>query len=330
MSIYCKNGKYYSRFKIHGEQRHFLCQGAKSQREAQAIEDAEKFKLRQQQAGLIKVAKKVTLSKLIELLISDNKINNKDQKHINSKVNSILNYFGKDKDVSTIKRADIENYRGYLKGLNYSNSSINKYVCSLSKSFNLGISNEIIEKNPCSRLKKLKENNEIIRYLTESEEKRLLKELPEYLKPIVICALQTGLRLGNILSLRWEQVDFDYNFIEILKQENKGHKDIKLPLSKKLKEVLLQQPKDCDYIFRNPETMKPYSTISFAWKSALKRANIKNFRFHDLRHTVATRLVENGVDIMTIKEILAHSSIATTQRYMHTKERNKIEAINSL
>ena len=83
----------------------------------------------------------------------------------------------------------------------------------------------------------LTENNYKIRYLTAEEETRLFKELPEYLKPIVICALQTGLRKSNILNLKWEQIDFDFKFIEILKQQNKGKKIIKIPISDKLMQV---------------------------------------------------------------------------------------------
>ena len=326
-----ENGKFYIKIKVHGQQKQMLAQGATCRSEAQAILDAEKYKLRQEQAGLIKVEKKVPLSKIIFLFEEHNKNNNKDQLHYKSKINSIYDFFGKSKNVIEIKKSDVEEYRRKLLDDGLSNSTVNKYICVLRKSFNLAIQDDLIAKNPCGGVKKLKENNELLRYLSKDEEKLLFEQLAEHLKPIVICALQTGLRRSNILNLRWEQLDFDFRFIEIEKQENKGHKSIKIPMSDKLYETFKEIGiKNTGYVFLNPETNKPYNTIRKGFLEACNRAGIKNFRFHDLRHTVATRLVSAGVDIKTIQEILAHSSITTTQRYLHTKTESKINAIKLL
>lgn len=87
------------------------------------------------------------------------------------------------------------------------------------------------------KVKKLKEDNQKTRYLTEAEEKELFKKLSNHLRSIVVCALQTGLRKANILNLKWDSVDFEFGFIEVLRQENKGHKKIQIPISEKLEEV---------------------------------------------------------------------------------------------
>ena len=81
-----------------------------------------------------------------------------------------------------------------------------------------------------------------------------------------------------------------------------------------------------DFTYR-PDNKLPYDNIAKSIKNACERAGIKDFRFHDLRHTVATRLVEKGVDIRTVQEIMAHSSIVTTQRYMHPTPKRKLEAV---
>lgn len=335
MSVYSKNEKYYCRFQINGERHHYLCNGAKSTKEAKLIEDGFRYKIQQQQNGVIpENSQYIPLHKILKIYSKYAEINNKDNTHKNSKISVIKEFFGASKDVTKIKQTDIEEFRTFLRDKKkLTATTINKYVCVLSKAYNLAIQNDLVVKNPCCNIKKLKENNEILRYLTIEEEKRLYSVLPPHIEPIITCALQTGLRRSNILNLRWEQIDFDFRVIEIEKQENKGHKQIIIPITEKLMNVFKTIGiKECGYVFINPDTGKPYSTIRKSWISALKRADIKNFRFHDLRHTVGTRLIEKGVDIKTVQELFAHSSIVTTQRYVHTnftRKRNAMNVLNS-
>jgi integrase len=170
------------------------------------------------------------------------------------------------------------------------------------------------------------------------------------LRPIVACALLTGLRKSNILNLKWESVDLEYGFIEILKQENKGHKKIQIPISEKLEEVLydiffasyiapiilmknsfnLKFIMYNSYVFVNPQTGDNYKEIKTGFNQAVKRANIEKFTFHDLRHTVGTRLGNSGIDTGVIQELLAHSQSSTTQRYVHPTPERKKQAIGIL
>ena len=329
MSVYKRdNGKWYCQFMVKGERIHKLLDGAKNRTQALELEDAERFKLRQEQNGLKKKEEKAyTLNDALILYDKYSKIHKKDYVHDKSKIASFRGFF-KNKNLEDFQAKDIEAYINFLKvKKKYSNATVNRYLAALSKMFNIAISNKLILFNPCKDVKKLKENNEKIRYLTPEEEKRLFEELPERIKPIVITALQTGLRRSNILYLKWDSIDFDFRFIEILKQDNKGHKSIKIPMSDTLYEVLNNIKPTSEYVFVNPQTNMPYDNIAKSFKNACERAGIKDFRFHDLRHTVATRLVEKGVDIRTVQEIMAHSSIVTTQRYMHPTPKRKLEAV---
>lgn len=84
------------------------------------------------------------------------------------------------------------------------------------------------------------------------------------------------------------------------------------------------------YIFKNPDTGLPYTDIKKAWKNALENAQIENFRFHDLRHTVGTRLAEQNIPVNVIKEVLAHSDVRTSMRYVHLTENSKAKAMSIL
>ena len=196
------------------------------------------------------------------------------------------------------------------------------------KVYRMAVDNNYLLKNPWQNIKKFPVKNYSVRYLKPDEEERLFKVLPEYLKGIVIVALNTGLRKSNILELRWEQINFDFNFIEVL--ENKGNKHILIPLNEKLIQFFSNKP-DVErkgYIFINPETGLPYKDIKKAWSTALEKANIENFRFHDLRHTFATRLIEKNIDIVVAKELMGHADISTTMIYVHSDADRKKNAIN--
>ena len=185
------------------------------------------------------------------------------------------------------------------------------------------------------------------RYLTLEEEKRLFTEIEReyvvldrdtrknkvvkpylYLKPIVITALQTGMRKSEILNLQWQNIDFKQGFIELLK--TKSGKSRKIPISKLLKKTLKQINVTSNYVFVNPKTNEPYIDLKKSFHSVLDKAKITNFRFHDLRHTVATRLVEKGIDLTVVQEILGHSKLTTTQRYAHPVPQRKLDAIEVL
>ncbi len=314
---------------VKGERIHKLLDGAKNKQEAKELEDAERYKARQRQNGLTVSEDTILFKKLANIFLNYSKTNKKDYKRDEAKVNLFYKEWGKDIPVSKITPDRIEKFKAKMLE-HYSNAYVNRYLACLKTIFNLAVKNQLVSYNPMKSVKMLKENNYKIRYLTIEEEAELFKYLPEHLKPIVICALQTGLRKSNILNLRWELVDLDFRFIEILAQQNKGHKVIKIPISDKLMELLISLPKISEYVFANPETGLPYRDISEGFNNACNKAGIDNFRFHDLRHTVATRLVEKGVDIRTVQEILAHSSIVTTQRYMHPTPKRKLEAIEVL
>ncbi len=142
-------------------------------------------------------------------------------------------------------------------------------------------------------VKQLKEDNKRLRFLTLEECRRLIDCCPEHLKPIVTVALQTGMRRGEILNLRWEQIDLNHYFI-LLDNKTKNGTRREIPINTTLEELFKNLPRglESNYVFVNKEG-NPYRDIKRSFGTALKKAGICDFRFHDCRHTTASHLV-NG------------------------------------
>jgi integrase len=183
-------------------------------------------------------------------------------------------------------------------------------------------------------VRKFQLDNRRERYLSVDEESRLMGVLfgrRAYLKPIIILALNTGMRRGEILNLEWWQIDFSTNRLIVTK--TKSGKPRHIPMNEAVKEILLElrEMNRGKYVFesrRNPG--HPIQDPKKSFNGALKDAGIENFRFHDLRHTAGTRLAEAGADAFTIKDILGHASIQTSAIYVHATDEGKRRAISAL
>ena len=363
MSVRKKGNKWYCRFQINGIRYERRCIGATDEKSAKKCEVVIMSEVMHANYKISCSEKKLTLNDGIKVFLeySKNKLSHNTDL---IRVNKIIEYFGKNKPLENISVEDINVFKQKMKfkteiktvkKLNpkykrgngqpkylteeievqseRSNATINRYSAILSKMFNLLIADGKLVKNPCKFSPKLRENNYKIRYLTHDEQQRMYKYLltPEFshIKPIIITALYTGMRKSEILKLKWSQIDFQNEFIDIL--QSKSGKERKIPIAGKVKEVLSELGKNGEeFVFTNPETNKPYDNIKKSFASLLKKAEISNFRFHDFRHTVATCLVESGVDLLIVKEILGHSNIETTMRYAHPVPELKQIAINKL
>ncbi len=153
------------------------------------------------------------------------------------------------------------------------------------------------------------------RWLSVEEEKLLLESAsnPKWLRSLLIVALHTGMRRGEILNLTWKDIDFVSRAIRVLKSKNGEKRTI--PMS----QTVLMTLKSYGRVVDISGTVFPVAVRSLreAYRKTLEKAGIEDFRFHDLRHTFATRLVQNGVDLYKVKELLGHKTIVMTMRYAH-------------
>ena len=187
----------------------------------------------------------------------------------------------------------------------------------------------IVRENPVKKVKFLKENNKRLRYLVAEEIVKLLKHCKGHLKPIVIIALNTGMRRGEILNLKWHDIDFKRGIIYLLHTKNNEKREIPINDAERAALIKVRKHPDSPYIFCGNDG-KPFHDTRTSFFTALKKSGIINFRFHDLRHTFASQLVMSGVDINTVRELLGHKSLEMTLRYSHLSPDHKKRAVDIL
>ena len=214
-------------------------------------------------------------------------------------------------------------------------ATVNKYITVLKHMLRKAIEWNMVEENILKRLstiKPLKNNNRRLRYLTKEEINKLLSVCDKYLYPIVFTALNTGMRKEEILSLRWNNVDLrnGYIYVEISKNGESRTIPMNDTLLSLFRKLFTERRIDTDYVFVNPLTGTRLTDIKRSFHTALKKAGIKDFRFHDLRHTFASHLVMSGVDLTTVKELLGHKDIKMTLRYSHLAPEHKQKAVTVL
>lgn len=213
-------------------------------------------------------------------------------------------------------------------------ATVNRELAALSKIFRLAIKPpyKIISENPMSQVGFLNENNERTRYLSPDEETRLMDALllNPTLTAIVVLAINTGMRKGEILKLEWRDVDFSRNLIHV--RETKSDHDRFVPLNAPARAALddLPRTKAQRWVFHSSSSSGHLVEIKKAWATALRFAGIEDFHFHDLRHTAGSRLAATGAHPNTIKELLGHQNLKTTERYMHAAAELKQAAVAAL
>ncbi|HXG65147.1 MAG TPA: site-specific integrase [Blastocatellia bacterium] len=252
---------------------------------------------------------------------------------------AIVEFFGK-KTFAQISPILIEKFKRERResvtryGRQRSAASVNRELEVLSKIFSLAMDNGIVESNPARKVKKLRQDNLRKRYLTVEEEQRLMGALTGRrirLKPVVVLAIQTGMRRGELLNLKWQNIDLARGLIYVTDTKT-GH-DREVPINSIARETLLGLQRlygGYEYVFTNPMTGLNITEVKKGFKAACREAGIADFRFHDLRHTTGTRLADAGTDAFAIAEVLGHRNLQTTKRYTHATELRKRRAVEAL
>lgn len=209
-------------------------------------------------------------------------------------------------------------------------ATVNRELCVLSKIFSMAFDAELIDMNPCRRVRKLRTDCRRTRYLTYEEEGKLFEQLKgqEWVQRIVTMALNTGMRQGEIFSLTWFDVDLPRGLVHI--RVSKNGKDRFVPINQTVRTMLEGMPRTEEYVFPSPKTKKRIVDVKSRFDKAKKDAEILNFRFHDLRHTAATRMADCGADAFALAEIFGWSDVRMALRYTHATAEAKRRAVENL
>ena len=276
------------------------------------------------------------------------------------------------KKLSSISNWDLTKWRTErlkgAKGRAITAASVNRRLKALKAVLSKAVEWGVIEENPLQSLKPLKlEQDQRTRYLSAEEEESFRKalddrqadivkervsanswravrgkdQLPDlskrqfvdYLKPICILAMNTGMRRGEVFQLQWGDVDFKLKQVKVRATSAKSGKSRDIPMNDEVVQTLLawrNETESDSLVFPSPVTGEALNNITKSWKGLMQLSGIKDFRFHDLRHHFASCLVMAGVDLNTVRELLGHSSIDMTLRYAHLAPEHKAAAVAKL
>lgn len=201
-----------------------------------------------------------------------------------------------------------------------SGATVNRELALLRTMLNKAVEWEYLDASPVNwrRVKKFRESGRE-RYLLADERERLFAALDDsspILRSFLVLALNTGLRRGEIMGLRWANVNLDDGLICLERAQRKSGKVLRVPLNQSVRALLGRLPRVSEYVLCDPKTGKRVLNFRRAFMSACKAAGIQDLRIHDLRHTFATMLNARGADLPAISSLLGHSSITMTSKYI--------------
>lgn len=262
-----------------------------------------------------------------EYLNIHSKINKKSWKSDEYNLKSLKKYFG-GKFLFAITVRDIEQFKNN-RLVDVAPATVNRELATLKTMFTKAVLWGKLQENITKNVRFLNEPKGRLRFLEQEEIIKILANCNKRLRPIVVLALNTGMRRGEILGLKWHDVDFKRNIMTLLDTKNGEKREVYM--NEQVKTALIRVPKHLEsaYIFCNTHG-KPYHDIRKSFFAVLEKSSIKDFHFHDLRHTFASQLVMSGVDINTVRELLGHKDIRMTLRYSHLSPSYKRGAIDSL
>lgn len=280
--------------------------------------------------GIYKTPVKITFDEFGKRYMVHAKANKRSWLRDQQMLEHLKKFFGTERQLTDITPAEIEGYKLHRRG-KVSGSTVNRELALLKRMFNLAIDWELFrDLNPVRKVKFFKELNTGTRVLRPEEDGMLFRNAAPYLQDLIRFDLNTGLRRGELFTLKWSDVKLEENILNVFAP--KTQKTRAVPINSDARRVLdaWALGRKSEFVFYNYETGKPFVDLKAGLALACRKAGITGVTWHTFRHTFASRLVSRGVDIVTVQQLLGHSAISVTMRYTHTNLDSKHAAVAKL
>lgn len=294
--------------------------------------EAEKFlalRISEIQRGVYIKPMHVPLAELWERYLTYAKVHKRSWRRDEQMYGNLLRLIG-NRTLDSITPLDVEEFQ-QARSQEVSPATVNRETALLKHMFNMAERWRLYQgNNPVRLVEFLPENNLQFRTLDRDEELRFLQSAPPYLRELIIFAINTGLRCGDLLNLKWEGVDIEQRRLSIIMGKTRRRLDV--PLNETAMEIMAVRAaiKHGPFVFYNPGTGDRFHDLKLSFKATVRRAGLSGITWHTLRHTFASRLTRASVDLVTVKELLGHASINTTMRYAHSNHEAKALAVAQL
>lgn len=239
----------------------------------------------------------------------------------------IVDAFDRRLPLSQISKLSVSNFIVTSQQAGRSPATINRYLCCLSSICSRARDHWDCNVPPFKILSfRLKEPKENIRFFRDIDEvRRLVAGAAEHIRPIIWCALYTGLRRGRVLGLRWDQIDWENHQIVYIGKDGSPNS---VPMVEPLAEILRNLPHTCEFVFTRRG--RPIRDIKSAWAAAFVRSGVPYRNFHALRHTTATWLLRQSGNLKVVQSVLGHRTLSVTTKYAHLVNDDSAYALGSL
>jgi integrase len=247
---------------------------------------------------------------------------------------TFMNQVG-DRTLTTIDHKLIDQYLN-SRAQSVKKSTVNIELRHLKAAFSKGVQWGYIEKNPFGQVRPFRIPESAPLFFAEAEILNLLKSIEEHwLKEIVIFAMNTGVRIGELINLEWSDIDFGKRVIQISQKDDfttKSKRERLIPMNNEVFELLTGFKRNGSYVFPTAEGLRRgQGFISKRFKRHVRKIGMdERFTFHSLRHTFASHLVQKGVSLYIVSKLLGHSNLKTTEVYAHLAPETFQEVVNLL
>jgi integrase len=324
VSLFKRGNVWWSYFYEEGI-RHQSSTGTSNRRQAETIEAKLKEEVNNRRFQIVQTDPDMKFGELAACFIASGTVRPHHLYHLKF----LLPFFSETAALRVTKSLTDEFRRQRHSGNTIKDATINRDLSVLRHILYWAVDEQLLAANPLARMKMVRERRTRRQVLSIAEEQLLLGAAKDHLRAMTVAALDTGMRRGEITSQRWEDVDFSRKLLFVTHSKTPEGESREIPLTERLHELLLETRKADGIIFGYQG--QPVRIVKRSWKTALKSAGIRHVRFHDLRHTFNTRLMEAGVLQEIRMALMGHSTGSKVHStYTHIELPVKREAIQKL